>query len=125
MPSACSLSLERTSLPQVKTSVTAPAGVALCHLAALRVLYIPWPVEIPELFPDIPVDILVRGILCIPGTQAVEEDEEAKSDEYSDVMQQRMGGSLSYRHEDGINFADILDDLMVGSCLQTPEDVDR
>ena len=93
--------------------------------AALRVLYIPWPVKIPELFPDIPVDILVRGIFCISGTQAVEEDEEPKSDEYTDVMQQRMGGSLSYRHEDGINFADILDDLMVGSCLQTPEDVDR
>jgi hypothetical protein len=36
-----------------------------------------------------------------------------------------MGGSLSYRHEDGINFAEILDDLMVGSCLQIPEDVDR
>ena len=40
-------------------------------------------------------------------------------------MQQRMGSSLTYRHEEGINFADILDDLMVGSCLQTAEDVDR
>jgi len=59
------------------------------------------------------------------GAQALEKDEDAKSDEYSDVMQQRMGSSLTYRHEDGINFADILNDLMVGSCLQTAEDVDR
>ena len=59
------------------------------------------------------------------GAQALEKDEDAKSDEYSDVMQQRMGSSLSYRHEDGINFADILNDLMVGSCLQTADDVDR
>jgi len=43
----------------------------------------------------------------------------------TDVMQQRMGSSLTYRHEDGINYAIILDDLMVGSCLQTPADVDR
>ena len=55
----------------------------------------------------------------------MEEDDQAKSDEYSDVMSQQMGSVLSYRHENGINFADILDDLMVGSCLQTPEDVDR
>ncbi len=59
------------------------------------------------------------------GAQALEKDEDAKSDEYSDVMQQRMGSSLTYRHEDGINFADILNDLMVGSCLQTADDVDR
>ena len=59
------------------------------------------------------------------GAQAISEDEEAKSDEYSDVMSQQMGSVLSYRHENGINYADIIDDLMVGSCLQTPEDVDR
>ena len=59
------------------------------------------------------------------GAQALEEDEQIKSDEYSDVMSKQMGSVLSYRHENGINFADILDDLMVGSCLQTPEDVDR
>ena len=53
------------------------------------------------------------------------EETEAKSSEYSDTMQQRMGGYLTYCHEDGINYADILEDVMVGSCLQTPEDVDR
>ena len=50
---------------------------------------------------------------------------EDKSDEYTDVMQQRMGTSLTYRHEDGMNYNRILDDLIVGSCLQTPEDADK
>lgn len=49
---------------------------------------------------------------------------EAKSDEYSDVMSQRMGAALTYRHEDGMNYNRILGDLIVGSCLQTSEDVD-
>lgn len=63
------------------------------------------------------------------GAPTAEDEEEAeledKSSEYSDVMQQRMGSSLTYRHEDGMNFALVLDDLIVGSCLQTPDDVDR
>lgn len=54
-----------------------------------------------------------------------EEDLDEKSSEYSDVMQQRMGSSLTYCHEDGINFALVLDNLIVGSCLQTAKDVDR
>ena len=40
-------------------------------------------------------------------------------------MQQSMGGTLTYRHEDDMNFATVMDDILVGSCLQTPEDVDR
>jgi hypothetical protein len=40
-------------------------------------------------------------------------------------MQAKMGTSLTYRHEKGINYNVILPDLIVGSCLQTPEDVDR
>ena len=40
-------------------------------------------------------------------------------------MQQRMGGVLTYRHEDGMNYNDVLDDLIVGSCPQTAADVDR
>ena len=59
-------------------------------------------------------------------TSNLEEAEaEDKSDEYTDVMQERMGGALTYRHEDGMNYAEILNDLIVGSCLQRPEDVDR
>lgn len=53
-----------------------------------------------------------------------EGDEEDLSDAYTDVMQQRMGTSLTYRHEDGMNYTRILEDLIVGSCLQTAEDVD-
>jgi hypothetical protein len=40
-------------------------------------------------------------------------------------MQARMGTTLTYRHEDGINWNYVLPDLIVGSCLQGPEDVDR
>jgi hypothetical protein len=50
---------------------------------------------------------------------------ERKSEEYTDVMQHRMGTVLTYRHEDGMNYHRILDNLVVGSCLQTPMDVDR
>lgn len=50
--------------------------------------------------------------------------EEANSDEYSKEMQEKMGSTLTYRHEDGMNYAHVLDDLIVGCCLQTPEDLD-
>ena len=52
------------------------------------------------------------------------EETEARSTEYSETMNQQMGSYLVYRHEDGINYAHVLEDIMVGSCLQTPEDVD-
>lgn len=40
-------------------------------------------------------------------------------------MNEKMGSTLTYCHENGINFAHVLDDLIVGSCLQTPEDLNR
>ncbi|KAK9820509.1 hypothetical protein WJX72_011109 [[Myrmecia] bisecta] len=57
--------------------------------------------------------------------EAEEEELEEKSEEYSEEMQKRMGGFLTYRHEDGMNFAHVLDNLIVGSCLQKPADLDR
>lgn len=51
--------------------------------------------------------------------------EEEKSDEYTEEMQARMGTTLTYRHEDGINWNAVTPDLIVGSCLQTPADADR
>lgn len=54
----------------------------------------------------------------------VAKDEE-KSDEYSQDMTQAMGAVLTYRHELGMNYNFIRPDLIVGSCLQTPEDVDK
>ncbi|XP_020880641.1 phosphoglucan phosphatase DSP4, chloroplastic isoform X2 [Arabidopsis lyrata subsp. lyrata] len=51
--------------------------------------------------------------------------EEEKSDEYSQDMTQAMGAVLTYRHELGMNYNFIRPDLIVGSCLQTPEDVDK
>lgn len=51
--------------------------------------------------------------------------EEVKSDAYSNTMTEAMGAVLTYRHELGMNYNFILPDLIVGSCLQTPEDVDK
>ncbi|KAM3316665.1 hypothetical protein ACQJBY_034669 [Aegilops geniculata] len=48
-----------------------------------------------------------------------------KSDTYSTNMTQAMGAVLTYRHELGMNYNFICPDLIVGSCLQTPSDVDK
>ncbi|KMZ69150.1 Dual specificity protein phosphatase 8 [Zostera marina] len=53
------------------------------------------------------------------------EVEEEKSEIYSDNMTQAMGAVLTYQHELGMNYNFICPDLIVGSCLQTPADVDR
>ncbi|KAJ6983477.1 phosphoglucan phosphatase DSP4, amyloplastic [Populus alba] len=55
----------------------------------------------------------------------VEEEEEEKSEIYSHNMTEAMGAVLTYRHELGMNYNFIRPDLIVGSCLQTPEDVDK
>ncbi|KAI3458898.1 hypothetical protein Pfo_015561 [Paulownia fortunei] len=48
-----------------------------------------------------------------------------KSETYSHDMTAAMGAVLTYRHELGMNYNFILPDLIVGSCLQTPADVDK
>ncbi|KAK3422202.1 hypothetical protein EUGRSUZ_G02727 [Eucalyptus grandis] len=53
------------------------------------------------------------------------EVEEEKSEEYSSTMTEAMGAVLTYRHELGMNYNFIRPDLIVGSCLQTPKDVDK
>ncbi|XP_058207708.1 phosphoglucan phosphatase DSP4, amyloplastic isoform X3 [Rhododendron vialii] len=47
------------------------------------------------------------------------------SETYSNTMTEAMGAVLTYRHELGMNYNFIRPDLIVGSCLQTPEDVDK
>lgn len=58
----------------------------------------------------------------VEGAKVVEEE---KSDEYSNNMTEAMGAVLTYRHELGMNYNFIRPDLIVGSCLQTPKDVDK
>lgn len=53
------------------------------------------------------------------------EMDEEKSEEYSTTMTQAMGAVLTYRHELGMNYNFIRPDLIVGSCLQTPQDVNK
>lgn len=50
--------------------------------------------------------------------------EAKKSDSYSAEMNKKMGTSLDYRHEEGLNYNRVLPDLVVGSCLRSAEDVD-
>ncbi|KAL2949463.1 hypothetical protein AAZX31_20G177200 [Glycine max] len=62
----------------------------------------------------------------IPSADTSSADkEEEKSETYSHSMTEAMGAVLTYRHELGMNYNFIRPDLIVGSCLQTPEDVDK
>ncbi|KAI5399486.1 phosphoglucan phosphatase DSP4, amyloplastic [Lathyrus oleraceus] len=58
-------------------------------------------------------------------TSSSDVEEVVKSETYSNNMTEAMGAVLTYRHELGMNYNFILPDLIVGSCLQTPEDVDK
>lgn len=51
-------------------------------------------------------------------------DGSARSEEYSKRMKKEMGSSLTYCHEDGMNYSKPFPRLLVGSCPQTPADVD-
>ncbi|GER51237.1 dual specificity protein phosphatase (DsPTP1)family protein [Striga asiatica] len=66
---------------------------------------------------------------AVSGSAASTENENLKMDEksetYSHDMTAAMGAVLTYRHELGMNYNFIRPDLIVGSCLQTPEDVDK
>ncbi|XP_059069765.1 phosphoglucan phosphatase DSP4, amyloplastic isoform X1 [Cryptomeria japonica] len=53
------------------------------------------------------------------------DESDDKSEVYSSDMSNAMGAVLTYRHELGVNYNFVLPDLIVGSCLQTPEDVDK
>ena len=70
---------------------------------------------------------LCRRLLPNPiyaGSEKVGEDADL-SDEYSQVMQTKMGGSLTYEHDLGMNYTRILPNLIVGSCLQTSADAEH
>ncbi|CAM8961938.1 unnamed protein product [Rhodiola kirilowii] len=61
----------------------------------------------------------------VDDSEVEEDEEEEKSDVYSNTMTEAMGAVLTYRHELGMNYNFIRPDLIVGSCLQTPKDVDK
>ncbi|KAJ8426913.1 hypothetical protein Cgig2_014379 [Carnegiea gigantea] len=66
---------------------------------------------------------------AIPGSKSSgkmsETKEEQQSEIYSTTMTEAMGAVLTYRHDLGMNYDFIRPDLIVGSCLQSPEDVDK
>ncbi|KAH9288544.1 hypothetical protein KI387_032661, partial [Taxus chinensis] len=57
-------------------------------------------------------------------TTNVDETDE-KSEVYSSNMSNAMEADLTYRHELGINYNFVLADLILGSCLQSPEDINK
>ncbi|XP_062091917.1 phosphoglucan phosphatase DSP4, amyloplastic [Humulus lupulus] len=59
------------------------------------------------------------------GSASGADVEEELSETYSHNMTAAMGAVLTYRHELGMNYNFIRPDLIVGSCLQTPHDVDK
>lgn len=66
-----------------------------------------------------------RLFFILAKASSTHESSPELSEDYSETMQQRMGNTaLMYRHEDGMNYTRILDDLIVGSCLQKSDDVD-
>jgi len=52
------------------------------------------------------------------------KDAAAASAKYSETMKKEMKSSLIYKHEDGMNYAKCFERIIVGSCLQSPSDVD-
>ena len=67
----------------------------------------------------------IESVEPVPENADFEEEEGKTSDVYSATMQQAMGGTLEYRHENGMNYNTVLENIIVGSCLQTADDVDR
>ncbi|XP_022879257.1 phosphoglucan phosphatase DSP4, amyloplastic-like [Olea europaea var. sylvestris] len=70
----------------------------------------------------------VNVLKAVSGSASSTENENEKmekSETYSHDMTAAMGAVLTYRHELGMNYNFIRPDLIVGSCPQSPEDVDK
>ncbi|KAK9283915.1 hypothetical protein L1049_012170 [Liquidambar formosana] len=76
---------------------------------------------------DLPRSIAVKAISGSTSSKEMSDSDvkEEISEIYSNNMTEAMGAVLTYRHELGMNYNFIRPDLIVGSCLQTPEDVDK
>lgn len=64
------------------------------------------------------------GVSARTPTHTIMKAAAGDSATYSKEMSRKMGTSLNYYHEEGINYNRVLPDLIVGSCLQTPADAD-
>jgi len=81
---------------------------------------------VPLLVSQAPATTTATVVAPAPtATTSSDAPTEEKSDDYTEEMQAKMGTTLTYRHEDGINYNHVMPDLVVGSCLQSPEDADR
>ncbi|RDX66325.1 SEC12-like protein 1 [Mucuna pruriens] len=74
---------------------------------------------------SLPLSLAASGSIPSAADTSSADKEEEKSETYSHDMTKAMGAVLTYRHELGMNYNFIRPDLIVGSCLQTPEDVDK
>jgi len=57
-------------------------------------------------------------------TMSGQEEMNDTSSSYTKTMMAKMGSTLEYKHEDGMNYARVSPNLFVGSCLQTAKDVE-
>ncbi|CAL5407106.1 unnamed protein product [Camellia sinensis] len=76
---------------------------------------------------DLPRLVGVKAVSSSTSSTEMEnaDAEEEKSEIYSHNMTEAMGAVLTYKHELGMNYNFIRPDLIVGSCLQAPYDVDK
>ncbi|CAL5404298.1 unnamed protein product [Camellia sinensis] len=76
---------------------------------------------------DLPRLVSVKAVSSSTSSTEMEnaDAEEEKSEIYSHNMTEAMGAVLTYKHELGMNYNFIRPDLIVGSCLQAPYDVDK
>ncbi|KAF5948047.1 hypothetical protein HYC85_014004 [Camellia sinensis] len=76
---------------------------------------------------DLPRLVSVKAVSSSTSSTEMEnaDAEVEKSEIYSHNMTEAMGAVLTYKHELGMNYNFIRPDLIVGSCLQAPYDVDK
>ncbi|XP_065870887.1 phosphoglucan phosphatase DSP4, amyloplastic isoform X2 [Euphorbia lathyris] len=82
-------------------------------------------INLTHRYPSMAVKAISGSASSSDTSGADTKEEEKKSETYSHNMTEAMGAVLTYRHELGMNYNFIRPDLIVGSCLQSPEDVDK
>nr|XP_010918600.1 phosphoglucan phosphatase DSP4, amyloplastic isoform X2 [Elaeis guineensis] len=91
-----------------------------CEIVSQKDIFSVWNVFVP-----LRLVIKAFSVSASSTEKSDAEVQDEKSEIYSNNMTQTMGAALTYRHELGMNYNFIRPDLIVGSCLQTPSDVDK
>ncbi|XP_024970723.1 phosphoglucan phosphatase DSP4, amyloplastic-like isoform X2 [Cynara cardunculus var. scolymus] len=119
----CLQNLPRSSSVLSSQSFRIQSAIQPCFVNMTTIHYEKWLMNAT----DLRRNCLVKGTPSSTSSIEMEgaKESEEKSDVYSTNMTEAMGAVLTYRHELGMNYDFITPDLIVGSCLQTPADVDK